>query len=85
MADLDEVIADLGYAAGTGAVHLGEKVKNDAQQSAMLGRPGPGLRQGLAYGGGTMSAHSSVGSDVLAHQMAVEAAQGGAELAVGKR
>jgi len=87
MAELDEVIADLGYAAGAGAQSLAAKVIADARMVAELGRPGPGLRQGIAdSGGGHGSAsHSFVPMSALAQHMAVEAAQGGAELAVGQR
>jgi len=85
MAELDDVVDDLTYASEAGGRSLGEKVKNDARQTAMLGRPGPGLRQGLAAGTWLAIAQTGVPIDDLADRMANQAAQGGAELAVGKR
>lgn len=87
MAELDQVVADLGYAAGAGAAALSAKVVADAQALAQLGRPGPGLRQGLAAGReSSASAQTSFATPAaLAGHMAVQAADGGAALAVGKR
>jgi hypothetical protein len=88
MASLQDVVDDLGYAAGAGAEHLGAMVTEDARVLAEMGRPGPGLHQAAALAGRSSPASASqsfVPPAVLAHRMAVEAAQGGAELAVGKR
>jgi len=87
MADLDQIIADLNYAADEGAQRLKREVIADAESTAQLGRPGPGLRSlaSTAGGGDEQVQASQLPVPALAARMAEQAADGGARLAVGKR
>lgn len=88
---LAQVAADLRYAATTGAARLAAGVVASARVHAQVGQAvrnsGPGVAQLLHKSGAATAdaGESSVPVGELADLMANQLAEGGAQLAVGKR
>jgi hypothetical protein len=79
MSTLDQLAADLAYAAGRGAEQLGAQLTHSGATQAELGVALPG--SGLIRGGAQRSAENVASNpDALAARMAVTAAEKGVKL-----